>query len=70
MMVTGEARRIADEFELDFMLIQEPYSSGGKVKGFDMAASYKIVRNRSDDNRPMEAIVCRHSPRCHTTLRL
>lgn len=62
---TSEVRQILYErdldFLLDFLLIQEPCSINGTIKGFGLSTSNTVLGHQDLDNRPMAAIVCKAS---------
>lgn len=49
------------ERDLDFLLIQEPYSINGTVKGFGLSTSNTVLGKQDLENRPMAGIVCKSS---------
>lgn len=53
-----EARKLMADFEIDVLLVQEPFSVNGAVRCFGLSSSYLTVGNQADGERPMAAIVC------------
>lgn len=53
-----EARKLMADFEMDILLVQEPFSVNGAVRCFGLSSSYLTVGNQADGERPMAAIVC------------
>lgn len=47
--------------DLDFILIQEPYSIYSAVKGFGLTTTNTVLENLTMDERPMAAMVCKSS---------
>lgn len=47
--------------DLDFFLVQEPYSINGAVKGFGLTTTNIVLGNLTMDARPMAAMVCKSS---------
>lgn len=56
---TSEARQIMHDRDLDFFIVQEPYSINGAVKGFGLTTTNIVLGNQELDERPLVAMVCK-----------
>lgn len=58
-VVGEETREILQRKKVDVLMAQEPYSVGGKVRGFGLSSSFMIAGDSVEQIRPMAALVCR-----------
>lgn len=54
---TSESKQTMIEKDLDYFMIQEPYSINGLVKGFGLSTSNLVLGNQGPDSRPIAAIL-------------
>lgn len=59
-----EARETMTRMNLDFLLVQEPYSVSGKVRCFGLRSSNQVIGDQGPNSRPMAAIIAKpeHQP--------
>lgn len=57
MKATSEARQIILDYNLELLMVQEPYSIAGQIKGFGMGTTNITIGNESPHERPMAGII-------------